>query len=128
MLLGPFTNIPTILILHITASICLFIHWQTNSDTCCLTVLEKKMYGHNHDNKDKISFIERLTSPIYKIDNVLIYAATFILMCISAYKLWINGYKFTEVSDCYAAMNPQEGLLMKFFEIIYCLRPLFNIK
>jgi hypothetical protein len=45
VLFAPFTNIPAILILHITFAICLFTHWYANSNVCSLTVLEANLRG-----------------------------------------------------------------------------------
>ena len=97
ILLVPWTDIPILLILHITFCISLFIHWKMNSDACCLTVLEGQMYGIRKPE----TFMQRLTSPIYTIDDNMVYFLTFVLMCISMYKLYRNRYKFTIAWNCY---------------------------
>lgn len=98
MLLIPFTNSPALLILHITACISLLIHWQTNSDMCCLTSLEAQLRGL--DCQD--TFIHRLVSPIYNINinDKAIYGVTLLLMLISSYKLYLNWYKIPAFIDC----------------------------
>lgn len=62
MLIAPFTNNISTLILYAVIVPCLWIHWWTNNDICALTLLEKKIRGVS----DKNSFMYNLVSPVYK--------------------------------------------------------------
>lgn len=85
---APFVNNPAILVLHIVSCICLFVHWFSNSDVCSLTILESSFRGIDR----KEGFLHQFISPIYKINSTewsnIIWLITFILMCISIYKLY----------------------------------------
>lgn len=118
ILVIPFTNSPIFLILHIVTCISLFIHWQSNSDVCCLTSLEAKMRGIESSE----TFIHRLVSPVYTISNRTIYSLTFLLMSISVYKLYGNAYKFKLFASC--VKNNQYNH-MTLIDIINCIWLLF---
>lgn len=87
-LLAPFTNIPSILILHITFGLSLIVHWRMNSNMCCLSVLESHLRGLERQD----TFTHQLIAPLYEISkndwDSLIYIITIGLMCVSLYKLY----------------------------------------
>jgi hypothetical protein len=90
MIIIPFVNIPYLLILHITFSICLMIHWVMNSNECALTQLEA--YYRKVPKYDTL--MNRFISPLYQIsDNqyyYLIWISTVILLIISIYNLYYS--------------------------------------
>ncbi len=125
VLLAPFSNIPAILILHITFVLCLMVHWYSNSNVCCLTVFESQLRGLEHQDTYSYKFI----SPIYDISMTdwsnIIWIITFILLCISIYKLY-NTDKFKKVMSCYS-MNPNETFYNKIKNMLQCAHILFII-
>lgn len=86
IIIAPFTNIPSISFLHITFSMCLLIHWYTNSNVCSLSLLESKLRGLHYTT----TFMHKFISPIY--DNTY-YILTILLMCISSFGLYKNKEK-----------------------------------
>jgi hypothetical protein len=64
--LAPFTNIPSMLVLHAIAFPFLLLHWVTNADACFLTLVEKKLRGVD----DGKSFFYNLVSPIYLLNGI----------------------------------------------------------
>lgn len=82
------TCYPMFLILHITFSVCLMLHWAYNNDDCALTVLECFLRGT--DKKE--SFTHKFISPVYNFNqndfSKLCYIIVFTLMCISIYNLY----------------------------------------
>lgn len=65
VVLAPFTNIISVLILHITFCICLLIHWKMNSNVCSLTVFEGYLRGMDRTH----TFTHQFISPIYDISS-----------------------------------------------------------
>ena len=63
VLLAPFIDIPAILILHITFSVCLLIHWWANNNICSLSYIESQLRGTDHTE----SFTHKFIAPIYDI-------------------------------------------------------------
>lgn len=53
------------IILYITTIISLKIHWYANDDTCALTIIEQIITNKYKDE----TFVHRIISPIYKIEN-----------------------------------------------------------
>ena len=92
VLIAPFINDSSILILHISFCICLMIHWIFNSDQCVLTHLEKKLRGVSDDE----AFTYKFIAPMYNIThtrwNNLVWIITIIMCLISIYNL-INNEK-----------------------------------
>ena len=88
MIIVPFINIPYLLILHITFSICLMIHWIMNSNECALSHIEAYYRKIPRCN----TIMNRFITPLYQIsDNQYIYfiwIITIILLIISLYKLY----------------------------------------
>ncbi len=77
---------PTLL-MHVTSSLSLLVHWYFNDDSCFLTLLETKMRGVDVTE----SFIHQLVSPFYKVhDKVVrtfVFKATLLLAAISSIRL-----------------------------------------
>jgi hypothetical protein len=121
ILVIPFTNIPVLLMLHIIACVSLFIHWKTNSNICSLTILEAKLRGLNHTD----TFMHRVVSPIYNINDNTIWFITFALMCLSIYKLYKNKYKFKAVQNCFSKLKPQKNMFMSLVKNANCFQPLY---
>jgi hypothetical protein len=121
VLFAPFINIPAIFVLHITFCISLFMHWYANSNICGLTILESQLRGL--DSAD--TFSHKFISPIYDISesewNNILWIITFIVMCISIYKLY-HTEKFKNAWNCY--MKLEEFTWQKRFE---CFKSLFVI-
>jgi hypothetical protein len=99
VVLGPFIgrNNPGILIIHITFSLCLMIHWITNSNVCSLSIIESQLRG----SKISDTFTSRILSGIYKNpSNEFIWVITIGLMFVSIYLLLINQ-RFIEMVECF---------------------------
>jgi predicted neutral ceramidase superfamily lipid hydrolase len=99
-LVAPFTNLTALLILHITFSISLLVHWIFNSNECSLTLLESKLRGLPSNE----SFSYKFISPIYSISNTdwshVCYIITISLMFLSIYKLY-HSEKLAKTIRCY---------------------------
>lgn len=123
VILAPFTNIPAILVLHITFAICLFVHWYANSNVCSLTILEANLRGLDRTD----TFTHQFIGPMYDISTTewsnIIWIITFVIMCISIYKLYHTD-KFKIAWECYSNLKPEEVTWVKRFE---CFKPLFII-
>jgi hypothetical protein len=63
VVVAPFSENPTALVLHLVGVPFLWLHWLLNDDTCALTVLERAVRGV--DARD--SFVHAIVSPVYKI-------------------------------------------------------------
>jgi hypothetical protein len=123
ILFAPFTNIPAILILHITFSICLFVHWYANSNVCSLTVLEANLRGLERTD----TFTHQFIGPVYDISTSewsdIIWVITFFVMCVAIYKLY-NSDKFKIAWECYRNIKKEESSWGKTMD---CFKPLFII-
>lgn len=86
ILILPFTNVPSLLLMHSVFSISLLTHWYFNSNTCSLTLLESTLRGIPNDK----SFSHQFISPIYDMSNSdwsnTCYIVVICLMSISLYK------------------------------------------
>ena len=100
MILAPFSNSSSFLILHIVFSFSLLIHWYANNNLCSLTLLEGKLRGVDYQN----GFIHQFISPVYSMQNTewnnICYSLTIILLSISIYRLY-KSKKIDEFLDCY---------------------------
>jgi hypothetical protein len=125
MLIAPFSKIPAFLILHIVFSICLFVHWSTNSNICSLTLFEGQFRGI----KDIDTLSYQFISPIYDISKTdasnLAWIITFIMLCISVYYLY-NNVQFKESMQLYNKINKDLPFTEKIKQIIKCFIPLLN--
>jgi len=122
---APFLNIPSLLILHITSCVCLFVHWYTNSNICSLSIFEAHLRGLEYRED---TFTHKFVAPIYDISlsewSNIIWIITFILMCISIYKLYHNQ-KIKSAFECYSQLQRKNTLHDYIADIIYCFTPLF---
>ena len=88
IVLGPIYKNPLLIILHIVSCLCLLMHWYTNSDICCLTIIESKL----RNVKQVDTIIYKLIKPIYNISelefNKIIWIYTSIVVIISIYNLY----------------------------------------
>ena len=121
IILAPWSNIPALLILHVTTCISLLIHWLTHSQACSLVMLEAAITDSKHDD----TFTHKLIKPIYSIDNHIIYFITFLLMCVSIYKLYSNRHKFSEAYHLCMQVSTNPQLIDKLLSIIHCYIPVF---
>lgn len=90
MIVAPFTNKLALLILHITFSISLVLHWSVNSNVCCLSYAESWLRGVEVNK----TFLNRIIEPVYvisenKLSNI-IWISTVVLVAISVYKVYIH--------------------------------------
>ena len=99
ILLAPFSNNSSMLILHIVFSISLLTHWYSNNDLCSLTLIEGKLRGVEYNN----GFIHKFVSPMYNLHktdwNTVCYTLTILLMLISMYRLY-KSKKIKEFLEC----------------------------
>lgn len=88
IIFAPFTNILYFLILHVTFSISLLVHWYNNNNICSLSLFESKLRNLNHTQ----TFSHRLISPIYDISETNLSKLSYIIvittMIISIYKIY----------------------------------------
>lgn len=117
----PFFNIPALLILHITFSLCLFVHWYANSNVCSLTIIEAKFRGLDRTE----TFSHKFIAPIYEISDSewsnYIWIITIILMLISIYKLY-HTEKVKIAFESYKKLKHKN--ISGIFE---CIKPLFEL-
>jgi len=121
VLLAPWSNIPVLLILHIATCSTLLIHWLKRSQKCSLATIEASLRGCHADE----TLTHKLVSPIYDIDNPVIYSITFILMCISMYKLYTNRYKFAQAYNLCTQIGNKYGIVNKLRAMMSCYGPIF---
>lgn len=125
VLLAPFSNIPAILILHITFALCLMVHWHANSNVCSLSILELQLRGL--DSRED-TFTHKFIAPMYDISTTewsnMVWYLTIIVMCISIYKLY-NTDKFQNAWKCYSELEPQDSFYSKATQLLMCFKPLF---
>jgi len=95
VIISPFLNIPPVLLLNLSYTICLMIHWYFNSNICCLTIFEGYITGKPLNQ----TFIHKIIDPIYNISenslNNVVWIVTIISFLITLYKL----YKYTMSLD-----------------------------
>lgn len=100
VLLAPFTQIPAILILHLTFCLSLLVHWYASSNMCSLTLLEGHLRGLDHTN----TFTHQLIAPMYDISDTdastIAYIITYTVMFISMYYLY-NSQEFKNALEEY---------------------------
>lgn len=132
VLLAPFIDIPAILILHITFSICLLVHWWANNNICSLSYIESQLRGTDRTE----SFTHKFIAPIYDISKTewsrFCKIITIILLCISLYNLYYSK-KTAEIFKCYNKLIQDEEFLKKPFLsrlslYIFCFKDLFILR
>ena len=78
----------SLLVLHLSTSILLLLHWAVNEDKCAMTYLESYIRGIPVSN----SFMYQLVSSVYNINDEklkkIVTFSTIILGGISAYRLY----------------------------------------
>jgi hypothetical protein len=123
VLFAPFTNIPSLFILHITFCFSLMVHWYSNSNVCSLSIMESYLRGDSREN----TFTHQFIAPIYDISdsewNYIVWIVTIIVLLISIYKLY-NSEKLKIALECYRETQPEGS---KFMHFINCFKPLFII-
>jgi len=99
VILAPFSNLPAILILHVTFCATLIVHWLASNNECSLTFLESKLRGLDKSE----SFTYKFIAPMYDISKTdwsnLCYVITFIVLGISLYKLY-NSERVAKAFVC----------------------------
>jgi hypothetical protein len=127
VLLAPFSNIPAFLVLHITFSISLLVHWYANNNECSLSYIESKLRGLDRTE----SFTHQFVAPMYDMSKTewsrLCYIITIVLMCISIYYLY-NSKKVSDAMECWrkTASNPDYKILPFYKKIgitLNCFKP-----
>jgi len=100
VIFAPFSNIPSILIIHIAFSFSLLVHWIANNNACSLTYMESQLRGINVED----SFTYKFISPVYDISKTdwsrICYIVTIIVLMISIYKLYTSK-AFSKSLKCY---------------------------
>jgi hypothetical protein len=127
VLFAPFTNIPALLILHITFAISLMVHWNANSNVCSLSVLEAHLRGL--DTRED-TFTHQFVAPMYDISSTewsnIVWIITTVVLCISIYKLYHTD-KFKMAWKCYSELEPGKDFSDKISQFLTCFKPLFII-
>lgn len=99
MITAPFTNSLSILILHLTFTISLLLHWKMNSNVCCLSYTEAYLRGTSINE----TFMNKFIEPVYNISdyqlNKVIWISTIILGLITAYKIY-NHENISKLLKC----------------------------
>ena len=87
LLLGiliPLLGEPRLLRAYSIVMVLIFFHWMTNDNTCILTHIESMITGVDEDD----TFINRVISPIYKMDDKnFIKTLFFLLWMLTQYRL-----------------------------------------
>jgi hypothetical protein len=131
ILLAPFTDIPAILILHITFSLCLLVHWWANNNICSLSYIESQLRGTDYTQ----SFTHKFIAPIYDISQTewskICKIITIILMCISIYNLYYSK-KTSQILKCYNNLIQDKEFIKKpfinrFSSYILCFKDFFTL-
>jgi hypothetical protein len=121
VLLAPFSNAPYFLILHVTFSVCLLVHWYGNSNVCSLSMLESKLRGNHYTE----SFTHKFVAPIYDISSTdwstVCYTFTILLMLVSVYRLY-KSERWKLLVECYNTNN--RSFLETYIE---CVKLLFSV-
>lgn len=127
VLFAPFTNIPALLILHITFAISLMVHWSANSNVCSLSILEANLRGL--DTRED-TFTHQFIAPVYEISSTewsnIVWVITIVVACISVYKLYYSD-KFKVAWKCYSESESVETFSDKVKQFLECFKPLFII-
>lgn len=130
--LAPFSNIPALLILHITFSFSLLVHWYYNNNACSLTLLEANLRGIDVNK----SFTHQFIAPMYDISQTqwsrICYIITIILMSISIYYLY-HSEKVAKVLKCFEKRheNPEWNdfsIFQKSYFFFNCFKELLIIR
>ncbi len=132
VLLAPFTNVPYFLVLHITFSMSLLVHWYFNSDVCSLSMIESQFRGIQYQQ----SFSHRIIAPIYNVSSTswssFCYFAVVSLSLYSVYKLY-NNDKISQAWACYRRMEQElkdkdMSMTTKIKKYLACFAPVCQVK
>lgn len=133
IIFAPFTKIPALLVLHITFSISLIVHWYYNNNACSLTFIEAKLRGLDEPSQ---SFTHKFIAPLYDISNTewstVCYIITATLMLLSFYYLY-NSEEMSKCLECYNKRfeNPEYNNLNTFQQLMFifeCFKPLLILR
>lgn len=128
VLLAPFSNIPAFLILHVTFSFSLILHWYNNNNECSLTYMESKLRGLDRTE----SFTHKFIAPLYDISKTewsrICYVVTIVLMCVSIYYLY-HSDKVSKAFRCFSNRKDDKEYndMPLYKRVIYgfnCFKPL----
>jgi hypothetical protein len=127
VIFGPFLQIPALLILHITLSISLLVHWYGNSNVCSLSMLESQFRGLDHTQ----TFTHQFIGPVYDISETewskICYIITIIAMLFSIYFLY-NSNEFKQALECIKNLKfTDETFYQRIKMYLLCLRPVFSV-
>lgn len=131
VIFAPFSNIPSILIVHIAFSFSLLVHWIANNNACSLTYLESQLRGVNVED----SFTYKFISPVYDISKTdwsrICYIITIIVLMVSIYKLYTSK-AFAKSLKCYNDLsNDPKWIKSSFYQrfkmSVLCFIDLFKI-
>lgn len=127
ILLAPFLDIPSLLILHITFSVSLLVHWWGNSNVCSLSVIESKLRGLNYTE----SFTHKFIAPVYDISKTtwsrLCTITVIVLMIISLYFL-VNSDKWCNALHCFRKLrNDSSVKTLNFFKRVKVYASCFHL-
>ena len=124
VLLAPFTNIVSLLVLHFVFSLCLLVHWNLNENICALSVFESYLRGMDRQTTFTHSFI----APIYDIGSSewgeLCTLITIVMLFISLYKIIISDRWKETIQLCKNVYKSQNSLNL--IEYIKCFLPLLK--
>lgn len=128
----PFLDVTCLLVLHVTFTISLLVHWWANSNVCSLSVLEAQLRGLDYTE----SFTHKFVAPIYDISKTtwsnIVWLVTVLLLCISFIKLY-RSKVWEEVYTCFGnvyrkSLNTETSFIERFQMYVQCLYPLFTWK
>lgn len=131
ILVAPFSNIPAILILHITFSLCLLVHWWANNNICSLSFFEAQLRGTDYTQ----SFTHKFIAPIYDISQTewakICKIITIILLSISIYNLYYSE-KSSRIWRCYDKLITNKDFMEKPFlkrvsSYVFCFKDFFSL-
>lgn len=115
ILFAPFSNIAPILILNITCTWCLLVHWAANNDICFLTLMEAKLRGIDY----RKGFLHQFVAPVYNISDKQMsqYAHGVVVssLLISVYNL-LEHKTFSQAVQCYKKGQPIQECLKVLFK------------
>lgn len=126
VVITPFTQIPALLVLHITFAICLLLHWHLNSNVCSLTLIEANLRGMQTTDTFTYQFI----APVYDISTSdwsnIIYFITYITMFLSIYHLY-NSDRFKTTIKCVNELQFTKDTTFyeKVQQYFSCIHPMF---
>ena len=98
ILIVPFTNSNYLLLLYVTMTPFLLLHWISNNDRCILTEFEKFIRGVKNVQDEEECFTVRLINPVYNFKenhknfSLYIYSIVIGLWLLCVFKLSFKYY------------------------------------